>query len=365
MKIGICVNHSYPHVGGSEKVAQQIAESLVSSCNCQCLVFSGTTKNPFVHNNVEYHPIFDLGAKFVDYTKKLGIQSMLVYSDYFRHWPIMINNPKSLGYKLALATVGMNATLEKPILLKRLVQNKDIIKLITHSNSYQDYKLCEAKGLDTIVIPNGVDLNEFKVNKGLFRSKYDLKDKKILLCVSNFFPGKGQEHLIPICKSLSIKDYCLVSISSTPSFQAAEILKTRFKNLSAQEGINMKMFTDLPREEVISAFIDADIFVFPTQKEVAPLVVLEAMAAQTPWISMPVGNVASLEGGIVIPSNGKDPNGNCLYNEQVYELFAKYISTVVNDENFSKELTDKGIEMISSTYSWDSIFKSYYDVLTR
>jgi glycosyltransferase involved in cell wall biosynthesis len=363
MQIGISVNHSFPHCGGSEKVVQQISESLVSSFSVGCHVFSGTTKKTFTHNGVNYHPVVDRGQAFIKDTQNAGIDSMLVYSDYFKHWPIMVNNPKKLGYKLTLATVGLNASLDKPLLLKRLKDYKDHISVITHSDNYQDFQVCKAKSITPTVIPNGVDLKEFDIEFGSFRKKYDLQDKKIILCVSNFFPGKGQEYLPEICKRLKVKDYCLVMVYSTPSFQAAQILEQRFTAIATREGVIYKMCKDLPREDVVSAFVDSDAFVFPTQKEVAPLVVLESMAAKTPWVSMPVGNVRKLAGGVIIPSNGKDPLGNCVYNNDVYDMFAEYLTKIINDEDFSRSLSDQGFSLVESDYNWDRIFKSYYDIL--
>ena len=363
MQIGISVNHSWPFTGGSEKVVQQISESLVSNFSVGCHVFSGTTKKAITHNGVHYHPVVDRGQVFIKDTQNAGIDSMLVYSDYFKHWPIMVNNPKKLGYKLALATVGLNASLDKPLLLKRLKDYKDHISVITHSDNYQDFQVCKAKGITPTVIPNGVDLKEFNVESGLFRSKYGLSDKKIILCVSNFFPGKGQEYLPEICKRMDMTDCCLVLICSEPSFQAAQILEQRYSALTKREGFFNMMLKNISREDTVSAFIDSDVFVFPTQKEVAPLVVLEAMAAKTPWVSMPVGNVRKLSGGVIVPSNGKDPLGNCVYNNDVYDLFAKYLTKIINDEDFSRSLSDQGFSLVESDYNWDRIFESYYDIL--
>jgi glycosyltransferase involved in cell wall biosynthesis len=46
----------------------------------------------------------------------------------------------------------------------------------------------------------------------------------------------------------------------------------------------------------------ADLFLFTSRVECAPLVILEAMAAGRPWVSYDVGNVSELAGGIVASS---------------------------------------------------------------
>jgi glycosyltransferase involved in cell wall biosynthesis len=53
----------------------------------------------------------------------------------------------------------------------------------------------------------------------------------------------------------------------------------------------------------LEAVAAADLFLFTSQVECAPLVILEAMAAGTPWVSYPVGNVEELPGGIVARSS--------------------------------------------------------------
>ena len=51
-----------------------------------------------------------------------------------------------------------------------------------------------------------------------------------------------------------------------------------------------------------SVLAQADIFLFTSRVECAPLVILEAMAAGKPWVSYEVGNVSELRGGVVVAS---------------------------------------------------------------
>ncbi len=47
---------------------------------------------------------------------------------------------------------------------------------------------------------------------------------------------------------------------------------------------------DLPREKVVDAFFEADLFVFASKVEYSPLVLFESAAAGTPFLTVPVGN---------------------------------------------------------------------------
>ena len=59
---------------------------------------------------------------------------------------------------------------------------------------------------------------------------------------------------------------------------------------------------DVPRELVVAAYHEADLFVMASRVECAPLVIYEAMASRTPFVSTDVGCVAGLPGGVVVHS---------------------------------------------------------------
>ena len=69
---------------------------------------------------------------------------------------------------------------------------------------------------------------------------------------------------------------------------------------------------DPPRAEVIDAYKAADLFVFGSQVECSPLVLFEAAASATPFVTVGAGNAAEIAewtgGGIVVPSE-RQPDG--------------------------------------------------------
>src|SRR5690606_36471515 len=54
------------------------------------------------------------------------------------------------------------------------------------------------------------------------------------------------------------------------------------------------MLLDLPRSEVVAAMHAADLFIFPSLIECSPIVLFEAMASRTPFISSPCGNAPEI-----------------------------------------------------------------------
>lgn len=361
MKLLICSNHSYKHVGGSERVIQQISETLVDRYKVDCTVMAKTVKSPFIHKKVKYIPCLSNEDWFCQQVKEINPDYTFVYSDCFEHWPTLLSECENLPGKKSIALVGMNTMLKK-VGMQKLFQNKlNQIQVVTHSNDYQDYKQCCQLGLEPTVIHNGIDLNEMSCEKGLFREKYGLGDSKILLCVSTFFPGKGQEHLIKICEKIE-EEFTLVLVSNDVNFGFSRVLEKHMSDGLIHATFSWKWLRNLPRKEVVSAFVDSDIFVFPSQKEVAPLVILEAMASFTPWVALGVGNIPTLSGGFVVSPLLMDHNGYAGYGKETYQAFADHITNLLKDDNLRQKMAKDGNVLIKSEYNWDKIAEQYYSL---
>ena len=74
-----------------------------------------------------------------------------------------------------------------------------------------------------------------------------------------------------------------------------------------RQGSNKRVVvTDLPRADLVQAYMNADLFVFASYVEYSPLVLFESAAAGTPFLSVPVGNAAEIAswtgGGVICPA---------------------------------------------------------------
>jgi len=367
MKIAIVSNHSHRHTGGSEIVLKAISDRLVSQYDHKVIVISRTTKKQFEDNGVVYHPCptqFDRFALFIDEEK---VDHLFVYSDYFCLWKDILSNPHICDCKKSIALVGANALRESSYMQRVFRENHRFFNIITHSDNYLDYTTCNDMGVPVTVVPNGVDLSEFTDNTIDFRSKYKIGDRKFILCVSNFFPGKGQEYLVKTLGKLQNErdDFTAVFISSTVNFSFAKTLSHQCQSELKRLGIKHKFLTDIPREDVVSAFNHADIFAFPSQKEVAPIVVLECGAAKLPWIAMPVGNVRALRGGLMIPFNGRDKLGFMLYGDMSYKMFIQHLNTLLDDQTTNDTLGEEGYQFVKTHHNWDKIVSSYHTLFKK
>jgi len=102
------------------------------------------------------------------------------------------------------------------------------------------------------------------------------------------------------------------SIASTTAARGVVVAPPRW-GLDFARGCQAKCFLESLRGGSTVRFVDgrpsgavgrelaeADVFLFTSQIECAPIVILEAMAAGLPWVSFDVGNVRELPGGIVV-----------------------------------------------------------------
>ena len=361
----VCVNHAAPfHVGGSEKVVQQITESMVADYDMECIVLAKWADREIEKNGVRIIPCKTMGKLFIDQLSSLNPDHTFIYSDSFSMWPYLVGNPSSVPGKKSIALVGMNHMRSNSNTLESFKKNHKYFQVITHSDDYIDYDTCKKENIPVKIIKNAVDINEFKNQNINFKESFNIpKNKKVILCVSNFFPGKGQEHLHHILTKIhnKIPDIHACFISTKVNFAPAETFKRRHDMMLRKAKYSNSSLRNISRKETIQAFFESDVFAFPSQIEVAPLVILESMAAELPYVSLNVGNVPSLSGGIVCHSNKKQ-RGLLQFSTSIYDEFSDALISILTDNNLKKQLGKKGKELILKDYNWSKIKEQYKNV---
>jgi glycosyltransferase involved in cell wall biosynthesis len=158
-------------------------------------------------------------------------------------------------------------------------------------------------------------------------------------------------------------DFTIVQISNTVKYPHDKTFLTQTKNLFKQKAkFQYKFLRDIPREDVEAAFDSADIVMSASLKEVAPITILEAMAAKTLWISMDVGNVEELFGGVVIGNGNQDEKGYKVFKDSVYDDYAHTSHEYLDDKYLLSASGLDGREMIEKFYNWDKICEQYYNI---
>lgn len=357
MRIAIACNHSWPHIGGSETVIHAIGSGL-AKLGHDVFILSRTVNKPQKHEGVHYKQV---KQDFISQVNEFNLDNLFVYSDCFLYWPLLLKNIKQLNCRLSIALVGMNHMRESVSSRKIFSQNKDIIDVVTHSDNYLDYKTCIDIGIKPHVIPNGVDVNEFQNCSINIRDIHNIETPYLITCVSNFFPGKGQEHLAIALQRLAKQrqDFTVVFYSARVNLPYAVALSSNVERTLKRSSFKCLFLKDRPRQEVVSAFKNSDLFAFPSQKEVAPIVVLESMAAATPWVALPVGNIPEMPGGLLAPIRGHDPRGYAKWGEETYDTFVGHMNTLLSNKDKNFELSQEGFEYIDKHRDWKKIIPLY------
>lgn len=123
-----------------------------------------------------------------------------------------------------------------------------------------------------VVIPNGVDFNEFS---GLRRQNHG---SRRVLYVGYLIGYKGPQHLVEVLPKLG-DDVVLEIVGKGP---LKPFLEKRARELRVYDRI--RFYQDLSRRELLQKFVDADVFVLLSLYEAYSLVVAEALAAGTPCV---------------------------------------------------------------------------------
>jgi len=355
-----------PHTGGAEIVVQQISERLAKRGH---RVTVATTKL----DNRMFHELNGVQIEGFSVKGSLGNgifgQGIEHYKDFVRHHPadVMMNYAaQQWATDLAFEALPMRNNMVNVIapcgysalsnsrticwpqfadyfnrIIPTIVPQYDAA--IYHSALYQDYEYAKNHGFtNSMVIPNGVDEEEFlRLPLTNFREKYNIRTPFWGLCVANFYEGKGQERVIECVKKMNRSDFTMVFIGK----EGAQL-----SNLKAQAaGMNVQFFMDIPREDTLAAYHEADIFLFGSHIEASPLVIIEAKASKTPFVSTDCGNVREWKGGIVCAP----------------EDMASRANNILDNESLRIQLVNEGYREWKEKLTWESIVDKYEELYLR
>jgi glycosyltransferase involved in cell wall biosynthesis len=113
---------------------------------------------------------------------------------------------------------------------------------------------------------------------------------------------------------------------------------------------NLTMKLGASRAETVSAVKEADLFILTSSWEASPLVILEAMAAGTPFVSFDTGCVREHAGGRVVAS--------------LPEMVAATRELLSNPE-LRRHLGEQGKARIAERHDWEVIVTAYENLYTR
>jgi len=239
-------------------------------------------------------------------------------------------------------------TYEKTV-SKWIIQSSD--EIIAVSNAVMKHTLSLGASSSKVkVIPNGVDLEEFKPRRELEKTGV-----KRIIFVGRLFPNKGIQYLVKAAQIVLAKHPCVEFIIVGRGPMEAELRKM-VRRLNIEHAF--KFLGIVP--SVPEVMNQCDIFVRPSLTEGMPLTILEAMACGLPVIASKIPGSSEVvkdgETGILVEVGNVEQLGNAIIR-------------LLEDENYAERIRTRAYEFVKKHYSWDRIaeeyLKTYNDVLKR
>ncbi len=357
MRVLATVERYLPAIGGAERVVQRVAEGLAERGH-EVSVFTGGSRSSQIIEGVRVER-FPLGGNAVRgisgpidavLAAADDLQPDLIFNYAAQSWPTdvfmtLLERPERPA--MVLAPCGFSA-LGNPryaqyfrSLRERLPRYEAVI---THSAIYQDHAFALDAGLDSSlhVIANGADDPpehcELKARLGV--------SGPLVATVSSHVRSKGHTRAIAVMKALARSNGARGVVVAPPRTGLDGLRGCQLSCSLRTAGRRSVTLLDgslpLLAAEAIAA---ADVFLLASRVECAPLVIIESMAAGTPWVSYAVGNVSELDGGIPV-----EPGGDLLSAcRQVLE-------------GSTGELGRRGHAAWAANHRWPAIIERYEEV---
>jgi glycosyltransferase involved in cell wall biosynthesis len=149
---------------------------------------------------------------------------------------------------------------------------------------------------------------------------------------------------------------------AAPVVAPLESIESMAARVSAQP-FKRVILTDLDRRDLIQAYLAADLFVFASRVEYSPLVLFEAAAAGTAFLTVPVGNANEIvrwTGGGILCEAAKDDRG---YTRVDPRTLADAMARCMKDREKLRTLGATGREKWRRYFTWKIVAGYYEDIL--
>ena len=208
--------------------------------------------------------------------------------------------------------------------------------LVSPSESLKQKILANCPQTQVTVIPNGIDAPAFQPAQ---------KKQRILLC-SRLLEFKGFQYVIEAVKDLDL-DWEVHIIGEGPYRQTLEQLAE-----GSRTPITFHGWLDRDAPKFRELYETSAIFVFPSEMENFPTVLLEAMSAGCASISSTTGGCPEVVG-----------DAGLLVEPKSVEAIKQTLLDLTHSPDKREELSQKALQRVQR-FSWDSVAQKYIDLYT-
>jgi glycosyltransferase involved in cell wall biosynthesis len=230
-------------------------------------------------------------------------------------------------------------------------------KWVCVSNASGEVSLAEKLNLPAPqVITNGLNMAEWSCPPLHLRELWNVGNAPWVVNVSNHYGNHHKNHpvLFELARRLKSDDVRVTHIGNSHrasrwnlgalGVRGGCFYACRAKALFSD---SLELRTNVSREQVVSAIQEADVVVSTSRWEANSLVLLESMAAGTPWVSFDVGSARENRGGVV----ARD-----------LDEMRQVVSELSRNPELRRSLGEAGRAQIVAKHNWDSIVDQYEQV---
>jgi len=199
------------------------------------------------------------------------------------------------------------------------------------------------------IIPNGIDIEEFKPSK-----EKEVDGYIRILCVSRLTPRKGIRYLLQAMKLLLTENTeRKIELWIAGEGDATASLKQLSKELGIESKV--KFFGKVEHKKLASYYQTADIFCLPSLNEGMSNTMLEALASGMPIVATVTGGTEELV--------GDGENGFFVEQKSAKDL-AQKLEILINDNNLRTQFGNAS-RARAEKMSWKNVADSYYQMYQK
>jgi starch synthase len=212
-----------------------------------------------------------------------------------------------------------------------------------------------------VVIPNAVDPEEFRPDPGTdVLDRYDIDPElPIVVCVARITPQKGLAHLLDAARYFDPSVQLVLRAGTADTPAEAQALRTRIADVAGQRGRVVWIESALDRRQVAQLLSHATVACCPSIYEPFGLVILEALACQTPVVASAVGGIPELVDhgvtGLLVPFEPVSADvSQPARPEQFARDLAAAINTLIGDGDLARRMGEAGRRRVLDAFSWST-----------
>lgn len=302
-RVLLAMNWFFPHVGGEEKLSEDIGAALVEAgFEVEIATRALADRTQDTHRGMRIHSLTgNVGDEFQALVAaRRPYAVVIIGGPEIEFLPAAAQLPEGGPRVVIVPCIKPDSYTDVhavPALRRALEAAAQRAEVVVTSSRYgYDARLFADLGIDSVYVPNAVNRTEAE---GDFRARYGVpKEKRLLVDVSNMRREKNHAGLLHHLRDLP-GDWHLVLIGCrfepTPHVAAhIELLAAHDPRVTIVPGATPAL--------IAAALEEADLLLLPSLADATPLVLLEAMSHGLPWIATPeCGSAHDHAGGLMLP----------------------------------------------------------------